>query len=129
MTGEFVCGPISVEDARVYDDFSARAARLMQELMDQGRLPEAASVLDFIAVTRRCVSTVRAEAESAAKRGETTVIGRFPLSASEHRMLTETGASLAAVMEIMVSRGTLDLAPPAAAAAFAAAMAEGTFHP
>ena len=99
--GEFVCGILSVEDAREYDEYSAHGAKVMRDLVEAGRLPEAESVQDFISVTRRYVSQLRAQADAAAARGETTFVGRFPLSAGEYRMLKEMGGSLSTVVEIM----------------------------
>ncbi len=125
--GEFVCGILSVEDAREYDEYSAHGAKVMRDLVEAGRLPEAESVQDFISVTRRYVSQLRAQADAAAARGETTFVGRFPLSAGEYRMLKEMGGSLSTVVEIMMIRGSLDLTPPDSARTFAEAIAAGHY--
>jgi hypothetical protein len=125
--GEFVCGELSVADAREYDEYSATGARVMQELVAKGRLPEAETVQDFIHVTRRYVSQLRSQADAAAAGGATTFVGRFALSAQEYRMLKEMGGSLSTVIEIMMMRGTVDLTPPLSATTFGEAMAAGHY--
>ena len=126
--GVFVSGPVLVEDARAYDDYSARVARIMTDLVGRGRIPDSDTVVDYISLNRLLWSACREQAEAASARGVRTFVARLPLTDREHRMFGEMGESLGALMEVIALRADVDVAPPEGATRFGEAIAVGSYH-
>lgn len=127
--GEFVTGLMQVQDARDYDAFSAETAKVMRALVQEGRIPETDTVLDYIELNRRLWSSCRIQADTAIARGESTFVARLPLSPSEYAMFGEMGDSLGALMGIIALRGSIGLTAPDGAGRFGEAVTAGTYHP
>lgn len=127
--GEFGTGTMLVLDARDYDDFSAETATVMHELVQEGRIPDTETVVDYIELNRRLWAACRPQADTAHSKGLSSFVARLQLTDAEHAMFGSMGESLAALMNIIAMRGTLGLTPPEGANRFGAAIAAGTYHP
>ncbi len=125
--GFMVTAPYMPADGEEYVAYHRRLAGELARLQGEGRLPDDHGVSGFLADLKRIVSIVASDVTSARSRGETTIVSRFEMTASDFRRRRDMNDSLRNLLEILQMRKAVDMRRTEGAGRVADALGAATF--